>query len=113
MNEHEPRRPAPNAVAPSTYAAVRAALTASVSAPASDSTAELFRAARESARRERVAPADLAAIIASVWADVATTAGIPAAERSERLATILTSAIAWTVDGESRDGGGESPESDS
>lgn len=102
LNEHDARRLALGAVASSTRASIRAALGASLSSPASDATAELFRSAREWARRERVAPADLIAIIETAWAEVASAAGMPAAERGDRLATILTHAIAWVIEGESR-----------
>lgn len=101
MNEHDARRLALGAVAPSTRASIRAALGASLSSPVSGATAELFRSARESARRERVAPADLVAIIETAWGEVASAAGVPAAERGNRLATILTHAIAWVIEGES------------
>ncbi len=100
MTEHDPRRLALDAVAPLTRASIHAALAASLASPATNDAAEMFRSARESARREGVAPADLVSIIVMEWTDVATAAEIPAAERGDRFATILTHAIAWVIEGE-------------
>jgi hypothetical protein len=98
LNEHDLRRQALDAIGPSTRASIRAALTASLGSPSGDDVADLFRGARDAARREHVAPALLVDIIASTWSDVADSAGIPAAERGDRLAAILTHAIASVMD---------------
>lgn len=100
MNKHDPRPPALDAVASSTRASIRAALAASLVSPASHGAAELFRSARECAQREQIAPAVLADILRSSWAEVADSADIPTDERGDRLAAILTHAIAWVLEAE-------------
>jgi hypothetical protein len=100
VTEHDPRRPALDGVPPSTRASIRAALVRSLVSPLDDDVGELFRVARESASRERVAPPQLVEMIASTWAELAGAAGIPMAERGDRLAVILAHAVASVLAGE-------------
>ena len=60
----------------------------------------MFRAARDAARRERVAPERLVEMIAATWQELADGASIPPDERADRLATILAHAVASVVDAE-------------
>ena len=92
-----------DAIPPSTQASIRAALARSLVSPPSDGAGELFRAARESARREQVAPERLVDMIVATWQEVADAAGIPADARADRLATILAHAVAFVVDAEDPD----------
>jgi hypothetical protein len=101
VNETHSRRPALDAVPPSTQASIRAALARSLISPPFDAAAgELFRTARESARRERVTPAQLVDMIISTWRELADAVGIPPDERADRLAAILAHAVASVVDAE-------------
>lgn len=100
MKHTPPRRPALDAVSPSTQASIRAALAHSLTSPLSDGTDELFRAARESVRRERVAPEQLVDMIVSIWDELADDARIPPDERADRLAAILAHALASLANAE-------------
>lgn len=100
MTEDDPRPPALDAVAPSTCASIRAALAKCLDSPPNDGAVELFRRARESARRENVLPEQLVEIIMWTWTEVADATGVPPAERGDRLALILSHAIASVLEGE-------------
>jgi hypothetical protein len=89
-----------DAIPPSTQASIRAALARSLVSPSSDGSDELFRAACESARRDRVAPAVLVDMIIATWQELAEAAAIPPDERADRLAAILAHAVASVVDAE-------------
>ena len=100
VTQTNPRHLAVDAIPPSTQASIRAALARSLAALPSDGAGELFRAARESARRERVAPERLVETIIATWQELADAAGIPPDERADRLAMILAHAVASVVDAE-------------
>lgn len=94
MTAHEPRDPPLNHVPHATVAALRVALARCVSASADSGAAnevgELFRAARATAQREQVSSAQLVEVIVATWGELAEAAGIPAADRADRLASALS-----------------------
>ena len=100
MKHTPPRRPALDVISPSTQASIRAALAHSLTSQPSNGGDELFRAARESVRQERVAPEQLVDMIVSIWDELADTAGIPPDERADRLAAVLAHALASLANAE-------------
>jgi len=100
VTQTNPRRLAVDAIPLSTQASIRAALARSLASLPADGAGDLFRAARESARRERVAPEQIVDTIIATWQELADAAGIPPDERADRLATILAHAVASVVDAE-------------
>lgn len=92
MSQHQPRHRAPS-VPHGTLSSIRAALAASLSRVPEREAAELFRAARDAARRDGVSPAQLIEIITSTWDELADAARIPPVRRADRLAEVLTQCL--------------------